>query len=87
MRDKCDVNWISDDRGANAFVGRVVWDPVHSFWNGSMLFVALVLGPIFFTLSAFLVFIALYRSFRAAGPFGRLSPPSHSRQLPDNAAC
>ncbi|MAM38343.1 MAG: acyl-CoA desaturase [Erythrobacter sp.] len=67
MRDKCDVNWICDDRGANAFAGKVVWDPVHSFWNGSMLLAALILGPLFFTLPAFLVFIALTGLFVLLG--------------------
>ena len=34
-------------------------DPVHSLWNGAVLLIAVVLGPITFTWSAFTAFIVL----------------------------
>jgi sn-1 stearoyl-lipid 9-desaturase len=39
--------------------GSVAWDPARSLWNGGMLFASLLLGPIFFTVDAVLVFILL----------------------------
>ena len=59
MRDRCEVNWISDEIGADALRGRVRWDPVHSLWNGGMLFATLALGPIFFSWIALTVFLVL----------------------------
>ena len=59
MRDRCDVNWISDDSGADAVTGQVRWDPAHSIWNGGMLAAAFLFGPIFFTLPAFAMFLGL----------------------------
>ena len=57
MRDRCEVNWISNDRGAGAEQGTVRWDPVHSLWNGGMLAVAIVIGPFVFSWSAFALFL------------------------------
>ncbi|NEX92394.1 acyl-CoA desaturase [Caulobacter sp. 17J65-9] len=39
--------------------GEVRWDPEHSLWNGAMLLGTLLLGPAFFTWSAFAVFLVL----------------------------
>ena len=39
--------------------GTVSWDPARSLWNGGMLAASLVLGPIFFSWSAFGVFVLL----------------------------
>ena len=59
MRDRCEVNWIASDDAADAAKGRVRWDPVHSLWNGGMLAVALVVGPLTFSLPALGVFVVL----------------------------
>ena len=59
MRDRCEVNWISDDRGTDAEQGSVRWDPVHSLWNGGMLVVAIVIGPFVVSWSAFGLFLLL----------------------------
>ncbi len=50
------VNSLIPD-GADPVAGRVRWDPVHSLWNGAMLAASLVLGPLFFSWSAFAVFL------------------------------
>ena len=42
--DPCAVNSIRPDPDCNARVGRVRWDAVHSFWNGTMMMATLVLG-------------------------------------------
>ncbi len=47
--------------------GRVRWDPARSFWNGSMLLAALVLGPVYFSWSAFAVFFVLLEVTMCAG--------------------
>src|SRR2546422_6257978 len=39
--------------------GVVRWDPVRSIWNGSIFLAAVVLGPIYATWDAFLVFLIL----------------------------
>lgn len=39
--------------------GRVEWAPVRSLWNGSMLMAAFMLGPLYFTWSAFALFLGL----------------------------
>src|SRR5258705_10023981 len=53
------VNSLFIDAGADPMDGTVTWDPARSIWNGGMLVAALVLGPIYFSWSAFLVFIVL----------------------------
>ena len=58
-RDRCEVNWIDDDTGADAETGRVLWDPVHSLWNGGMAAIALIAGPMLFSWGAFAVFLVL----------------------------
>lgn len=55
---------ISTDRmicedGANANLGRVRWSPVKSVWTMSMLFVAVLFGPMTATADAIAVFIVL----------------------------
>ena len=44
---------------SDALNGVVRWDPPRSIWNGSMMLITLVLGPVLFTWSAFAVFVAL----------------------------
>jgi stearoyl-CoA desaturase (delta-9 desaturase) len=39
--------------------GSVRWDPLRSFWNGSMLLAAVILAPLFVSWSAVAIFIAL----------------------------
>lgn len=39
--------------------GTVHWDPARSLWNGGMLLVSLVLGPVLFTWGAFGIFLLL----------------------------
>ena len=52
------VNSLTGLESASAVDGRVRWDPPRSLWNGGMLTAALVLGPLTFSWSAFLVFVA-----------------------------
>jgi fatty-acid desaturase len=51
------VNSLIETPEADPVKGRVRWDPVHSLWNGGMLGVALIAGPLTFSLPAFGVFI------------------------------
>jgi stearoyl-CoA desaturase (delta-9 desaturase) len=53
------VNSLRIHADANPSDGTVTWDPARSLWNGGMLASAIVLGPIYFTWDAFLVFIVL----------------------------
>lgn len=57
--DRCAVNSLVEVPGCSPVIGKVRWDPVHSLWNGGMLAASLMLGPLFFTWSAFAVFIIL----------------------------
>ncbi len=56
-RDRCEVNWLVETPDADPLHGRVRWDPEHSLWNGGMLLAALILGPMTFSLDAFLLFV------------------------------
>lgn len=51
------VNTLIALSDSNASKGRVVWDPVHSLWNGSMLAATLIFGATTFSGSALLVFV------------------------------
>src|SRR4051794_34434278 len=53
------VNSLSGLEQADASEGILVWDPGRSIWNMSMIAGALVLGPLFFSWSAFTVFLLL----------------------------
>ena len=53
------VNSLIFLRGVDPLAGHVKWDPARSFWNGGMLLAALTLGPMYFTWSAFAVFVVL----------------------------
>jgi stearoyl-CoA desaturase (delta-9 desaturase) len=55
--DPCAVNSLIETPDADPVQGRVVWDPVHSLWNGGMLAGALVLGPLTFSWGALAVFL------------------------------
>jgi sn-1 stearoyl-lipid 9-desaturase len=47
--------------------GMASWDPARSLWNGGMMLAAIVLGPIFFTWSAFAVFLVLLLATMCTG--------------------
>ncbi len=49
--------WRILDNEANAVDGRVVWSPVKSLWNSTILVGALILAPLYFSWSAFLFFV------------------------------
>lgn len=51
------VNSLVELPGCNPVEGRVVWDPVHSLWNGGMLVAAVILAPLTFSWSALAVFV------------------------------
>ena len=54
--DPSAVNSLVETPGCSPVAGRVVWDPAHSLWNGSMLLATLILGPLTFSWSALAVF-------------------------------
>jgi fatty-acid desaturase len=51
--------WRVDGRGANAEDGQVVWAPLKSVWNSSAYAIAIVMGPMYFSWSAVLLFLGL----------------------------
>lgn len=53
------VSSLSELEDADPSNGRLVWDAPRSIWNMSFLAAAAILGPIYFTWDAFLVFLAL----------------------------
>jgi len=53
------VNSLTGLDKARPDKGRVVWDPARSIWNTGFLIIAIILGPIYFTVSAFAVFLGL----------------------------
>lgn len=53
------INSLMLDDQCDPFVGVVRWDPARSLFNGAMLAAAVVLGPLYFTWSAFLLFLSL----------------------------
>jgi sn-1 stearoyl-lipid 9-desaturase len=53
------VNSLDGLEQADAASGQLVWDSGRSLWNSGMIVGALVLGPLFFTWSAFAVFLLL----------------------------
>lgn len=55
--DPCAVNSLVETPGCDPVRGRVVWDPVHSLWNGAMLAVALVAGPLTLSPTTVAVFL------------------------------
>ncbi len=61
------VHSLVETPGASPVVGRVRWDPAHSLWNGGMMAVTLILGPMTFTWQAFAVFIVLTGGFLLLG--------------------
>lgn len=61
------VNSLILGPDASPVSGRAEWDPLRSIWNGGMLLGALILGPLYFTWDAFLVFLVLGGATLCAG--------------------
>jgi stearoyl-CoA desaturase (delta-9 desaturase) len=59
VKDPFKVNSVIIDPSTDPVSGMVRWDPVRSIWNGSILILALGLGPFYFTWSAFALFLVL----------------------------
>ena len=55
--DPYKVNSLTDLDTASPVEGRIVWDPLRSIWNGSMLLAALVFAPLTISWDAVLVFL------------------------------
>src|SRR4029079_3877806 len=53
------VNSLGNLENADAGSGRLKWDAPRSIWNMTFIVGALVLGPLFFSWSGVLVFLAL----------------------------
>lgn len=53
------VNSLSGLDQADASSGTLVWDPGRSIWNMGLIVGALILGPLYFSWSAFFVFLVL----------------------------
>ncbi len=53
------VNSLRIEPHADPMKGRVIWDGSRSLWNGGMLLASVVLGPMYFSWSALLVFFVL----------------------------
>jgi stearoyl-CoA desaturase (delta-9 desaturase) len=67
VRDPYRVNSLTLTSGVDPNDGVVTWDATRSLWNGGMLGASLVLGPAFFTWSAFAVFVTLLAVTMCAG--------------------
>ena len=61
------VNSLILNERVDPLDGDVVWDPARSLWNGGMLLAAVVLGPMYFSPSAFLVFAILLELTMCSG--------------------
>lgn len=55
--DPCAVNSLIETPGCDPVVGHVVWDPLHSLWNGSMMAATLVFAVPTFSLAALVIFV------------------------------
>lgn len=53
------VNSLRNLELADPVAGHVEWDPTRSIWNTAMFGGALILGPLYFSLSAFMMFLLL----------------------------
>lgn len=61
------VNSLTGLDKADPAKGRVVWDPARSIWNMGFIVGALILGPLYFSWSGLLVFLALSAVTLCAG--------------------
>lgn len=82
-RDPYKVNSLDLTAAPDPVHGRVMWNPGRSLWNGGMLLGAVVLGPLFFTWDAFLVFLATSAATLCAGH----SVGFHRRLIHRSFAC
>jgi fatty-acid desaturase len=57
QNDAYKVNSLTNLHNASPVEGTVLWDPMRSIWNGSMLLGALILAPLYFTWGAVVVFL------------------------------
>ena len=57
--DAFKVNSLTNLDSADPSTGKVIWDPARSIWNMGFILGALILGPIYFSWSALVVFFAL----------------------------
>ncbi len=55
--DPCAVNSLIESPGCDPVAGRVVWDPLHSLWNGTMMVATLAFAIPTFSLAALALFI------------------------------
>ena len=67
IRDPFKVNSLVLGPGVDPCAGTVRWAPARSLWNGSMLLAAVMLGPLTFCWSAFLIFLVLCAVTLCAG--------------------
>lgn len=74
---------IVAEPGSDPVCGHVRWAPGKSLWIGSMTAAALLLGPIFFTWSAFFLFVATSAATLCAGH----SLGMHRRLIHNSFAC
>lgn len=65
--DAYKVNSLTGLDRASAVDGEVVWDAPRSTWNASMMLGALIMGPLFFTWDALLVFLVITAVTLCAG--------------------
>ena len=61
------VSSLIIDKHSNPVSGSVEWDPLRSVWNFSVFAIAPILGPIYFSWSAFVVFFILLELTLLAG--------------------
>src|SRR5689334_9498587 len=61
------INTLIHEENVDTRPGDVVWNSARSLWNGGMLLAALVLGPMYFNLGAFLVFAVLLEITMCSG--------------------
>ncbi|MEZ0225187.1 MAG: acyl-CoA desaturase [Alphaproteobacteria bacterium] len=66
-KDPYKVNSLVLTPDVNPVHGKVVWDPPRSLWNAAILFGALILGPLYFTWDAFLVYLITTAATLCAG--------------------
>ena len=55
--DPCAVNSLIETPGCDPVAGRVVWDPLHSLWNGGMMAATLIAGPLTISSAALAIFV------------------------------
>ena len=77
------VNSLVLDERVDPSEGKVEWDPARSLWNAGMLGAALVLGPIYITPGAVIVFLLLLEATMLAGH----SVGFHRRLIHRSFAC